>query len=62
MTAEEIIELIWKKHSSLIVEAEKRYQAGYKRDAIILYRIAKALSNYIMILVEIVKTKKKKEC
>lgn len=42
MTAEEIIELIWKKHSSLIVEAENRYQAGYKRDAIILYRVAKA--------------------
>lgn len=43
MTAEEIIELIWKKHTSLIAEAEIRYEAGYKRDAIILYRIAEAL-------------------
>lgn len=43
MTAEEIIELIWKKHTSLIAEAETRYEAGYKRDAIILYRIAEAL-------------------
>lgn len=42
MTAEEIIELIRKKHTSLIAEAEIRNEAGYKRDAIILYRIAEA--------------------
>lgn len=44
MTAEEIIELIWKKHTSLTTEAKIRYEAGYKRDAIILYRIAEAFA------------------